>query len=488
MASTTSIVIFGASGDLTRRKLIPALFNLYCKNRMPENWRIVGVSRSKMSDEAFRERLKAGVEEFTPEKFLESEWEKFAPRIGYQSGDLGKLDDFQELDQRLAKEERSETGTVDRLYYLAIAPKLYPTAIINLGAANMVDERDGWRRVVIEKPFGRDLQSAKALNETVHQVLDERQIYRIDHYLGKETVQNILVFRFANSLFEPVWNRNYIDHVQITAAETVDVGHRAEYYDGVGVIRDMVQNHMLQLLSLVAIEPPASFEADALRNEKVKLFSSIRPIDPDEVNKHTVRAQYRGYSQSTGVSADSQTATFAAIQFYIDNWRWQGVPFYLRSGKALASKATSISIFFKRPPHLMFPMPANAQLSANELSICIQPDEGIHFSFQAKVPDTPAEMRSVDMSFNYQESFGEQRIPEAYERLLLDSLKGDASLFTRGDAIELAWGLVDNISSGWEKSSRSTLYAYEPGSWGPKEADQLIAHDGFGWSLGCLTR
>lgn len=455
---------------------------------MPENWRIVGVSRSKISDEEFRARLKAGVEEFTPEKFLESEWEKFAPKIGYQPGDLGKIDDFRALDQRLTEAERSGTGTVDRLYYLAIAPRLYPTAILNLGAADMVDERNGWRRVVIEKPFGRDLQSAKALNETVHQVLDERQIYRIDHYLGKETVQNILVFRFANSLFEPVWNRNYIDHVQITAAETVDVGHRAAYYDGVGVIRDMVQNHMLQLLSLVAIEPPASFDADALRNEKVKLFSSIRPIDPDEVNEYTVRGQYRGYSQASGVSADSQTATFAAIQFYIDNWRWQGVPFYLRSGKALASKATTISIFFRRPPHLMFPMPPNAKLGANELSICVQPDEGIHFSFQAKVPDTLAEMRSVDMTFSYQESFGELRIPEAYERLLLDSLKGDASLFTRGDAIELAWGLVDNISMGWERSSRSTLYSYEPGSWGPKEADELIDHDGFCWSLGCLAR
>ena len=487
MASTTSIVIFGASGDLTRRKLIPALLNLYCKDRLPDEWRIVGVSRSPMSDEEFRSRLKNGVKEFTPEKFLQSQWDSFEQRISYISGDLGNIEDFQELDQHLSKEEHSEIHKANRLYYLAIAPNLYPTTILNLGAAKMVDESLGWRRVVIEKPFGRDLQTAEALNEIVHSVLDERQIYRIDHYLGKETVQNILVFRFANSLFEPVWNRNYIDHVQITAAETVDVGHRAAYYDGVGVVRDMVQNHMLQLLSLVAIEPPASFEADALRNEKVKLFASVRPLAPNEVETHTVRGQYRGYGQADGVAPQSQTATYAAIRFYVDNWRWQGVPFYLRSGKALASKATTISIFFKRPPHLMFPLPLETRLGPNELSICIQPDEGIHFSFQAKVPDTAAEMRSVDMSFNYQESFGETRIPEAYERLLLDSLKGDASLFTRGDAIELAWGLIDNIISGWE-SSRSNLYLYEPGSWGPEEADQLIAHEGYGWSMGCLDK
>ena len=488
MASTTSIVIFGASGDLTRRKLIPALLNLFYKDRLPERWRIVGVSRSPMSNEEFRSRLESGIKEYTPDKFLQRQWDAFAPRISYISGDLGKIEDFEKLDRHLAESERSEMRKANRLYYLAIAPKLYPTTILNLGAAKMVDENLGWRRVVIEKPFGRDLQTAKALNEIVHSVLDERQIYRIDHYLGKETVQNILVFRFANSLFEPVWNRNYIDHVQITAAETVDVGHRTAYYDGVGVMRDMVQNHMLQLLSLVAIEPPASFEADALRNEKVKLFASVRPLAPNEVNKHTVRGQYRGYGQAEGVAAKSQTATYAAIRFFIDNWRWHGVPFYLRSGKALASKTTTISIFFKRPPHLMFPVSLDSRLGPNELSICVQPDEGIHFSFQAKVPDTQAEMRTVDMSFSYEESFGELRIPEAYERLLLDSLKGDASLFTRGDAIELAWGLIDNIINAWEVSGTSNLHIYEPGSWGPEQADRLIAHEGYGWTTGCPDR
>jgi glucose-6-phosphate 1-dehydrogenase len=350
----------------------------------------------------------------------------------------------------------------------------------------MVAEDNGWRRVVIEKPFGHDLQSAVALNESVYQVLDESQIYRIDHYLGKETVQNIMVFRFANSLFEPVWNRNYIDHVQITAAETVDVGHRAEFYDGVGVVRDMMQNHMLQLLALVAAEPPASFDANALRNEKVKVLRAIRPWQPEEVAKHTVRGQYRSYRDAEGVDPNSQTATYAAIRFYIDNWRWQGVPFYLRSGKALAKKFTEITIFFKEPPHLMFPMPANAKIANNSLSICIQPDEGINFSFQAKVPDTPADMRTVNMTFHYDSAFGPQAIPEAYERLLLDILKGDPSLFSRGDSIELAWSLIDPILDGWNSEySPPMAYFYESGSWGPVEADRLLEQDSARWTQGC---
>jgi glucose-6-phosphate 1-dehydrogenase len=350
----------------------------------------------------------------------------------------------------------------------------------------MVEQIKGWRRVVIEKPFGHDLASAVALNNAVLNVLDESQIYRIDHFLGKETVQNIMVFRFANSLFEPVWNRNYIDHVQITAAETVDVGHRADYYDGVGVVRDMVQNHMLQLLALVAVEPPESFEADALRNEKVKVLRSIRPIRPEDVAEHTVRGQYRSYRDAPGVEGRSQTATYAAMRFYIDNWRWQGVPFYLRSGKALANKYTSISIYFKEPPHLMFPLPQNAEISKNNLSICIQPDEGIHFSFQAKVPDTVADMRTVDMTFEYGSAFGPTAVPEAYERLLLDVVKGDASLFTRGDGIELSWRLIDPILKGWESEHAPPLAFYESGNWGPVEANRLLAADGATWDRGCM--
>uniref|UniRef100_UPI0035B2F2AB glucose-6-phosphate dehydrogenase n=1 Tax=Promineifilum sp. TaxID=2664178 RepID=UPI0035B2F2AB len=448
MDETNAIVIFGASGDLTRRKLVPSLYDLYRKGRLPPNWRIVGVARSDFSDEKFRAHVKAGVKEFARSMYDAKSWDEFAANICYYRGDLTQFEQLQGVDRMLCEWEDNRPG--NRLYYLSIAPDLYEQAVANLGAADMMHEDHGWRRVVIEKPFGHDLASARALNRAVHQVLNESQIYRIDHYLGKETVQNLLVFRFANSLYEPVWNRNYIDHVQITAAETVDVGHRAHFYDDVGVMRDMVQNHVLQLLSLVAAEPPASFEAEAIRNEKSKVLRAMRPVRLENVSSCTVRGQYRKYRDTEGVAPGSMTATYAAIRYYIDNWRWQGVPFYMRSGKALAAKTTEITIFFKRPPHLMFPMPEGAKPAPNRLSICIQPDEGIHFSFQAKVPDTPAEMRTVDMSFQYEESFGALAIPEAYERLLLDILKGDPSLFTRSDAIELAWELIDPILEGWE--------------------------------------
>ncbi len=487
MATLTSIVIFGASGDLTRRKLIPALFHLYKKKRLWEQWRIVGVSRSPMSDEEFRQRMKEGVEEFARYSYEEDEWEEFSKGIHYLPGDLTQLSDLEQLDEKL-KDAEQGVDLAHRMYYLSIAPRLYESAIANLGAADMVSEETGWRRVVIEKPFGYDLPTARALNEAVYDVLDESQIYRIDHYLGKETVQNIMVFRFANSLFEPVWNRNYIHHVQITAAETVDVGHRAGYYDGVGVVRDMMQNHMLQLLSLVAIEPPASFDADALRNEKVKVLKAVRPITQHEVVQHTVRGQYRTYRDAQGVAEKSQTATFAAIRYFVDNWRWQGVPFYLRSGKALAEKTTAITIVFKEPPHVMFPMPPDAHISQNHLTICIQPDEGIHFSFQAKVPDSMARMRTVDMDFNYDDAFGPTAIPDAYERLLLDVIKGDASLFTRGDSIELAWELIDPILHVWENNNSPPLTFYETGSWGPTEADRLLAEDAGKWFIGCNDR
>jgi glucose-6-phosphate 1-dehydrogenase len=484
MSEMTTIVIFGASGDLTRRKLIPAFFDLYLKERLPANWRIVGVSRSPHSDDEFRDKMKLGVKEFARFAFDAEQWAAFAAHVSYHAGNLTNEDEMRALDQALLAHEGEEVA--NRMYYLSIAPRLYESALANLGCTGMVDESGGWRRVVIEKPFGHDLPSAKLLNHAVHRVLDESQIYRIDHYLGKETVQNIMVFRFANSLFEPVWNRNYIDHVQITAAETVDVGHRADYYDGVGVVRDMMQNHMLQLLALVAAEPPASFEADALRNEKVKVLRAVRKMEPEEVARNSVRGQYRAYRDAEGVAPYSETATYAAIRFFIDNWRWQGVPFYLRSGKAMAKKFTEITIFFKEPPHVMFPLPANATIARNSLSICIQPDEGIHFSFQAKVPDTAARMRTVNMAFQYETAFGPTAIPEAYERLLLDIIKGDASLFSRGDSIELAWSLIDPILEGWNSDHTTSMaFFYEAGSWGPVEADRLLARDGAKWTSGC---
>ncbi|MCA9952392.1 MAG: glucose-6-phosphate dehydrogenase [Anaerolineales bacterium] len=483
MSETTTIVIFGASGDLTQRKLVPALFDLYLKKRLPQNSRIIGISRSQLSDDEFRARMEAGVREFSKYTYTDTQWSTFAEIISYFAGNLTDLADMQALDAALRAMEGE--AVANRMYHLSIAPKLYEAAVANLGAANMVDETNGWRRVVIEKPFGHDLQSAQQLNVAIHEVLAESQVYRIDHYLGKETVQNIMIFRFANSFFEPVWNRNYIDHVQITAAETVDVGHRAGFYDGVGVVRDMIQNHMMQLLAMVAVEPPASFDADALRNEKVKVLKAIRPILPHEVAKHTARGQYRSYRDAPGVEPRSNTATFAAFRFYVDNWRWQGVPFYLRSGKAMASKFTSITIVFKEPPHVMFELPKGAKIESNSLTICIQPDEGIHFSFQAKVPDTAADMRAVDMTFHYADSFGRTAIPEAYERLLLDVLKGDASLFTRGDAIELSWKLIDPILQGWESDAAPLLAFYESNSWGPSTADLLIAENNHRWANAC---
>jgi glucose-6-phosphate 1-dehydrogenase len=484
MSEQTTIVIFGASGDLAHRKLLPSLYDLYRKERLPDKWRIVGVARSDYSNESFREHIESGVKEFARGSYEREIWQEFTENLFYVQGDLSDLEQLERVEEAILDLEGEDAG--NRVYYLSVAPQLYEKAIANLGAAHMVSEENGWRRVVIEKPFGEDLASAKALNFAIHQVLNESQIYRIDHYLGKETVQNLLVFRFANSLYEPVWNRNYIDHVQITTAETVDVGHRAAFYDQVGVVRDMIQNHVMQLLALVAAEPPASFHADALRNERAKVLSAIRPIKPEDVAKHTVRGQYRTYRDAEKVAPNSMTATYAAIRFYIDNWRWQGVPFYLRSGKALAAKSTDITILFKRPPHVMFPMPPGSKPMPNRLSICIQPDEGIHFSFQAKVPDTAAEMRTVNMSFQYEESFGAVEIPEAYERLLLDVLKGDASLFTRNDAIELSWALVDPILEGWDSPHAPPICFYESGTWGPPEADALITHDGYDWISACI--
>ena len=478
--SSPSIVIFGASGDLAWRKLVPALFSNFRKGRLSGDFRVVGYARSAFSQEAFQERLRDGVQQFSD--FEAAAWEDFAPRLHYVQGSYDDPNDLQELQEALKRLEPEEAG---RLYYLSVPPKLYAAIVNCLGAAGMADEAHGWRRVVIEKPFGHDLPSARKLNDDVHAVLDEEQIYRIDHYLGKETVQNILVFRFANAIFEPVWNRNYISHVQITAAEAVDVGHRGSYYDEVGVLRDMFQNHLMQLLSLVAMEPPTSFKAQALRNEKVKVLAAIRPMSAEQLAEQSVRAQYQGYAETEGVAAGSTTATYAALKLYIDNWRWQGVPFYLRSGKALAEKRTDIIVHFNCPPHLMFDLPPDEEMKRNYIALCIQPDEGIHLRFEAKVPDSASQMQSVDMEFHYADSFGGDAIPEAYERLLLDALNGDAALFTRADEIELAWALIDSVIEGWQTEHAPPLRAYERGSWGPGMAGELLAENGGKWTLGC---
>ncbi|MFQ5576846.1 MAG: glucose-6-phosphate dehydrogenase [Anaerolineae bacterium] len=473
-----TIVIFGASGDLTYRKLIPALYNNFHKGRLPQPARIVGFARRPWDNDFFAARLQEGTRQFSPTLFNPQTWDAFAQTLHYFQGNLDAADDYQKLRLFL---QTLEQGPAHRLYYLATAPKFYGPAARHLGAAGMADQAEGWRNIVVEKPFGRDLASAQALNRAIHAVFNEGQVYRIDHYLGKETAQNIIFFRFANTIFEPVWNRRYVKNVQISVTESVDIGHRAGYYDRAGVLRDMFQNHLLQLLTLIAMEPPASLDADAVRNEKAKVLSAIRPVAPAGV----VRAQYRGYCEAPGVAPNSGTATYAALKLHIDNWRWQGVPFYLRSGKALRRKHTEITIQFQAPPDIMFNLAQSDGFTPNTLSICVQPDEGIHLKFETKVPDSVRESRSVDMEFHYRDSFGDRALPDAYERLLLDALKGDASLFARSDEIELAWRLIDPILAAVEAGTAPPPVTYQPGSWGPPEADALLAADGAFWRLGC---
>ena len=474
----TSIVIFGASGDLTQRKLVPSFFNLFRKRKTPRELNIVGYGWTPFTHEQFRQHLYHGLKEYASFEFSDKEWSLFATHLYYRQG---KYDDQAGFEKLASYLEKLEEGNANRLYYMAIPPSLFPDILANLDATHQLRENGGWRRVVVEKPFGTNLESARELNNHLHKVLAEKQIYRIDHYLGKETVQNILFTRFANTIFEPIWNRNYIDSVQVTVAEEVGVGHRGGYYDGVGVLRDMFQNHLLQLVTLVAMEPPASFNADALRNEKVKVLSAIQPVNGKSVAFNTVRAQYQEYHEEMDVKKDSTTATYAALRLSINNWRWQGVPFYLRSGKNMAEKQTQIIIRFKEPPLAMFPMPPGQSMTPNMLVLYLQPDEGVHLRFEAKAPDTVAETRSVDMEFHYAEAFGPTAIPEAYERLLLDALQGDASLFTRADEVEMAWGLIDPILQAWETNQAPPLVTYEIGSWGPVEAKALLTKDGRDW-------
>jgi glucose-6-phosphate 1-dehydrogenase len=477
-----SIVIFGASGDLTSRKLIPALYSLWRKDRLPPATRIIGFSRSKMSDDEWRKDLTETTEKFAGKQWDAAAWKEFSASIHYHAGDIGQAGDFTALAKRLDELEQGRQGT--RVYYLSTAPQLYEQAVAQLGAAGLADESKGPRRVVIEKPFGTDLASAQHLNEAVHKVFSENQVYRIDHYLGKETVQNMLVLRFANSIFEPVWNRRYIDHVQITTAEEVVVGHRGGYYDRSGVLRDMFQNHLLQLLTVTAMESPARFQADTVRNEKVKVLQAIRPMTPDEVARDTLRGQYRGYTSEKDVPPDSQTATFATIKLAVQNWRWQGVPFYLRSGKAMSCRTTQIVIQFHEPPLMLFSGGPRGIQGGNRLVIQVQPAEGIQLHLQTKIPDAGMKLRLTDLDFKYQREF-QGVMPEAYERLLLDAMQGDASLFARADEVEAAWSIIDPILAAWKERNQPTLFTYEPGLWGPEESTAWMQSHGREWFDTC---
>ncbi len=473
---SVTLVIFGASGDLMHRKLAPALYRLHTKGRLDKRVRILGVARRPWGDADFRREIRSSLEQYAA-PVENSAWQDFSSRLHYLAADLDASASYAALAKRLAELEREPAH---RLFYLAVAPQYFVTIVKGIGAADLAhDDRDIWRHIVIEKPFGRDLASARQLNDLVQSEFDEHQIYRIDHYLGKETAQNLLLFRFANAIFEPLWNRNYVDNVQISVAETVDVRDRTAYYDSAGVLRDMFQNHLMQLFTLTAMEPPAPFNATTLRDEKVKVLKATRPIEFD----NTVYGQYAGYRETEGVRPNSRTPTFAAMKLEVDNWRWHGVPFYLRSGKALAKRASEIDIVFKRPPHQMFG--AFQSPTPNVLSICIQPDEGVHLTFDAKVPDTLNEIRDVTMEFHYRTTFNCEDLPDAYERLLLDAINGDQSLFARNDEIESAWRLMDPLILANEQSPDGTPSEYAPGSSGPVDADELLARDGNSWAMGC---
>jgi len=473
-----SVVIFGASGDLTSRKLIPALYLLAQKGRLPKETRVIGMSRTPYSHEAWRQELAATTQKFAGKEFDAKSWDAFAANIYYQPGDIDDPHSFAALSRVLEVLEGSAGAT--RLYYLSTAPSLYLQAIANLGAAGLADESRGVRRVVIEKPFGTDLESARALNRATHQVFSEKQVYRIDHYLGKETVQNLLVLRFANSIFEPIWNRNYIDHVQITVAEEVDVGRRAGYYEHSGVLRDMFQNHLLQLLMITAMESPARYTADSIRDEKVKVLRAIQPLQPDDFARDTVRGQYEDYLEAEGVPADSQTATFAAIKLNVDNWRFSGVPFYLRSGKAMSCRTTQIVIQFRQPPVMMFSDGPRTLTDPNRLVVQIQPAEGIQLHFQTKVPDAGMKLRTTDLDFTFGRDFPGV-MPDSYQRLLLDAMNGDASLFARSDEVEVAWSIIDPILAAWQTAAAPKLETYPRGDWGPEASNAWMQAQGREW-------
>ena len=490
LAEPCAVILFGASGDLARRKVIPALYDLAAHNSLASRFALIGFARTPMTDDTFRAAVEEAAKSISEVGPIDSEqWKEFAANLFYCPGEYNDSQSFARLAKRLAELDQQRKLGGNRLLYLSTPPEVYPVIVEQLGRVGLARPAtpEFCVRIIIEKPFGRDSATARELNQIVHGVFEENQVYRIDHYLGKDTVQNLLVLRFSNGIFEPLWNRNYVDHVQITAAETLGVERRGGFYETTGALRDMIQSHCLQLTSLVALEPPATFDATAVRNEKIKVLQSIRPFNLEMVAQNVVRGQYAagpiggkpvpGYRQEPNVSPQSRTETFVAMKLLIDNWRWAGVPFYLRTGKRLAKRTTEIVIQFRRAPHIVF---RGRDVEPNKLILNIQPDEGISVSFGAKRPGTEMNIGNVTMNFTYREGFGEAT-RSAYATLVNDCLRGDATLFDRGDSVEAAWKLVDPILEVWSAAKSTPVPGYPAGSWGPRESDHLLERDGYAW-------
>ncbi len=493
LAQPCTLVIFGGAGDLSRRKLIPALYNLSLDGLLPSQFAVVAFSRDSISDDEFRERAREGIEKYSRRKLDEEDWRDFSHYIHYQQGSFDDADSFVRLKQRLEQLEPEHGIPGNRIFYLAIPPSFIETCAAQLKSAGLVydpSQDSPFSRVIVEKPIGHDLQSARQVNAHLRENFAEKQIYRIDHYLGKETVQNILVMRFGNSIFEPLWNANYIDHVQITVAEAEGVGTRGGYYETAGALRDMVQNHILQLLSLMAMEPPWAMDADLIRDHRLDVLHCLRPWSEEDIDKNIVRAQYAagynkghdvpGYRRESRVAADSTVETYVALKCFIDNWRWAGVPFYIRTGKSMTKRASEIAVQFKDVPHILFNTDSQHPIEPNVLALSIQPDEGLSLRIATKLPGPRVRIYPVKMDFKYGSTFGDQS-PEAYERLLLDVMIGDATLFMRGDAVEASWEWIQPIVDRWQSGRERWLPEYPAGEWGPIEADRLIESDGRRW-------
>ena len=486
----TIFIIFGGTGDLNARKIMPALYNLFLDDWMPDQFSIIGTGRTKLSDDEFRKNMLDDLNQFSRSgKAEKDKWATFSANLFYQVSDVNDAETYKEFGQKIDQHNTEWKAKANVIFYLAVSPNLFPIIASNLAKAKLTEDKNR-TRIVIEKPFGHDLETARELNKLLAGIFDERQVYRIDHYLGKETVQNIMAFRFANSILEPIWNRAYIEHVQISVTEQLGVEERGDYYDGSGALRDMIQNHLLQLLCHIAMEPPISFNADEVRDRKVDVLKAMRKFGPEDVRNSAVRGQYGAgwmkgkevpaYRSEPKVNPDSNTETFAAIKFFVDNWRWQGVPFYLRTGKRLHQSSSVITIQFRDVPHLIFPTEAAESWQQNRLIISIQPEMSIRLQVQAKRPGIDMVLNAVDMVFDYKGTYTQQA-PEAYETLILDTMLGDQTLFMRGDQVEAAWELVMPILSTWQNKKSLNFPNYSADSWGPESAEALIARDGFNW-------